>query len=92
MTTRIAAGGTPRYRPSVKTAKVFMNGRSQAIRLPKEFRVKGDEVRLQRVPEGILILERDPWEVVQEACQELSDEFMQHRVQPPAQKRNWGQK
>ena len=26
------------------TAKVFMNGRSQAIRLPKEFRVQGDEV------------------------------------------------
>ena len=71
------------------TAKVFMNGRSQAIRLPKEFRVKGSEVRLQRVPQGILVLERDPWEVCREACQELSDDFMTERVQPVQQKRDW---
>jgi antitoxin VapB len=37
------------------TAKVFMNGRSQAIRLPKEFRVSGEKVSLSRVPGGILI-------------------------------------
>jgi len=71
------------------TAKVFQNGRSQAIRLPKEFRVSGTEVALQRVPQGILIMERDPWEVCREACQELSDDFMQERVQPPAQRRDW---
>ena len=72
------------------TAKVVMNGRSQAVRLHKEFRVKGAEVRLKRVPEGILILERDPWEICREACQELSDDFMKERVQPPPQKREWG--
>ena len=66
-----------------------MNGRSQAIRLPKEFRVKGEEVRLKRVPEGILILERDPWEICREGCQELSDDFMKERVQPPPQTREW---
>ncbi len=71
------------------TAKVFMNGRSQAIRLPKEFRVKSAEVRLKRVPEGILIMERDPWEICREACQELSDDFMKDRLQPLAQKRDW---
>jgi len=70
-------------------AKVFMNGRSQAIRLPKEFHVKSSEVRLQRVPHGILVLERDPWEMCREACQELSDGFMKERVQPPTQKRDW---
>ena len=32
---------------SMQTAKVFTNGRSQAIRLPKEFRVATDEVRLK---------------------------------------------
>lgn len=74
------------------TAKVFMNGRSQAIRLPKAFRVKSAEVRLKRVPQGILILERDPWEICREACQELSDGFMQERIQPPPQKRNWRRK
>lgn len=71
------------------TAKVFQNGRSQAIRLPKEFRVKGTEVHLKRVSEGILLVERDPWEICREACQELSDDFMQERVQPPPQKRDW---
>ena len=71
------------------TAKVFMNGRSQAIRLPKEFRVKGSEVRLKRVPQGILVVERDPWEICREACQELSEDFMKERVQPPQKRTDW---
>jgi antitoxin VapB len=58
-------------------AKVFMNGRSQAIRLPKEFRVKGPEVTVTRVPEGILITEKDPWELFREGCQEMDDEFFE---------------
>lgn len=73
----------------MKTAKVFMNGRSQAIRLPKEFRVNSAEVSITRVPQGILIMERDPWEICQEACQELSDSFMTERTQPPTQERDW---
>lgn len=56
-------------------AKVFMNGRSQAIRLPKDFRVSGGVVTLRRVPEGILISERDPWDACEEACQGLSESF-----------------
>ena len=70
-------------------AKVFKNGRSQAIRLPKNFQVKASEVYLKKVPEGFVIMERDPWEICREACQELSDDFMKERVQPPAQKRDW---
>ena len=38
-----------------KVAKLFRNGRSQAIRLPKEFRFEGDRVRVRRVKEGILL-------------------------------------
>lgn len=52
-----------------------MNGRSQAIRLPKDFRVAGSEVRLTRVPGGILISESDPWESFREASLELGDSF-----------------
>jgi antitoxin VapB len=37
------------------TAKLFRNGRSQAVRLPREFRFDGEEVRIRRVPEGILL-------------------------------------
>jgi antitoxin VapB len=70
-------------------AKVFMNGRSQAIRLPKEFRVRSSEVHLKRTAEGFVVLERDPWELFQEGCRELSGEFMAERVQPILEKRSW---
>jgi antitoxin VapB len=36
-------------------AKLFLNGRSQAVRLPKEFRFEGDRVRIRRVPQGVLL-------------------------------------
>jgi antitoxin VapB len=37
------------------TAKVFWSGRSQAVRLPKEFRVEGDEVRIHRQGNKIVL-------------------------------------
>lgn len=37
------------------TAKVFWSGRSQAVRLPKEFRVEGDEVRIHRQGSKIIL-------------------------------------
>ncbi len=37
------------------TAKLFMHGRSQAVRLPKEFRMPGTEVRVRRVGRGVLL-------------------------------------
>ena len=71
-------------------AKVFKTGRSQAIRLPKEFRVKTDEVYLKKTPEGFLVIERDPWEIFMEGVEELSDDFMaEGRQQGPPQERNW---
>ena len=71
------------------TAKVFQNGRSQAIRLPKEFRVDGDEVYLKRMPEGFLVIAKDPWEIFREGIAELSIDFMADgRNQPPLQKRD----
>ena len=72
-------------------AKVFKNGRSQAIRLPKEFRVKSNEVYLKRMPGGFIVMERDPWEICLEACQALPDNFMKEdRQQTPPQDRDWG--
>ncbi len=38
-----------------RTAKLFTHGRSQAVRLPKEFRLPGKEVRVRRVGCGILL-------------------------------------
>jgi antitoxin VapB len=37
------------------TAKIFMHGRSQAVRLPKEFRLPGNEVRVRRIGNGVLL-------------------------------------
>jgi antitoxin VapB len=36
-------------------AKLFQNGRSQAVRLPREFRFEGDRVRIRRVAQGVLL-------------------------------------
>lgn len=36
-------------------AKLFRNGRSQAVRLPREFRFEGTQVRVRRLPEGVLL-------------------------------------
>jgi virulence-associated protein VagC len=44
-------------------AKVFRTGRSQAIRLPKEFRVDVDKVHLKRTAEAFLVITKEPWEV-----------------------------
>lgn len=74
-------------------AKVFQNGRSQAIRLPKEFRVDSDEVFLKKTPEGFLVIARDPWEIFLEGVAELSQDFMSEgRQQPDIQQRNWKKK
>jgi antitoxin VapB len=37
------------------TAKIFMNGRSQAVRLPKEFRLKGTEVKIRKEGEKVIL-------------------------------------
>ena len=51
------------------SAKLFWNGRSQAVRLPKEFRFEGDRVRVTRMGAGIL-LEPEP-EAKKESIEEL---------------------
>ena len=73
----------------MKVAKVFMNGRSQAIRLPKEFRVTARQVFLKKTADGFSVVEREPWELFEEGCHELSDQFMRKRVQPALEKRDW---
>lgn len=47
------------------TAKLFMHGRSQAVRLPKEFRFEGSEVRVSRMGEKVILepMEKKPIDV-----------------------------
>jgi antitoxin VapB len=53
--------GWPDYMTKTATAKLFQHGRSQAVRLPKEFRLPGREVRVRRIGRGVLLepVERD---------------------------------
>jgi antitoxin VapB len=41
--------------PGTAIARLFQNGRSQAVRLPREFRFEGDRVRVRRVGSGVII-------------------------------------
>lgn len=70
------------------TAKVFMSGNSQAVRLPKEFRVKSKELEIVKREDGLLL--REPSRGLERAFEILAnmpDDFMLERDDPPPQKR-----
>ena len=73
----------------ITTAKVFRNGASQAVRLPKEFRFEGDEVCIKRIGSAVLLFPRKAaWDLMAEAIGEFGEGFPARRNQPKrAQKR-----
>jgi antitoxin VapB len=73
----------------MKKAKIFMNGQSQAVRLPKEFRFNEDEVSVQKYGDGILILPiAKSLFAFRSSIKKFSDDFMNERNQPEMQKRD----
>lgn len=67
----------------VQTAKIFRNGGSQAIRLPRQFAFEGDEVCIRRIGSAVLIFNRgDEWELMKSAIGQADDDFMKDRKQP----------
>ena len=59
------------------TAKVFENGRSQAIRLPKECRFSSDEVMVNKIGDIVILLpKQNKWESFMRAIDMFSDDFM----------------
>jgi antitoxin VapB len=70
-------------------AKLFQNGRSQAVRLPREFRFEGDRVRIRRVAQGVLLqpLVQNPTEWFRKLDELNSEPFPRVRRQPVAPKR-----
>ena len=59
------------------TAKLFMNGGSQAVRLPKECRFEGTEVYVKRVGSAVILYPKDdPWALLRESLDEFPDDFM----------------
>jgi len=74
------------------TAKRFKTGRSQAVRLPKEFRFEGKEVRIRRVGQGVLLEPMNTgWQAVFDEIERLRGDpiFPEGRVQPPMQERDF---
>jgi antitoxin VapB len=76
----------------VRTAKLFRNGRSQAVRLPAEYRFEGSEVFIRRDPaSGDVILSRRPesWAEFFELMKtiDVPEDFLVDRADAPPQKR-----
>lgn len=67
-------------------AKIFKNGQSQAVRLPKEFRFENqNELFVKKVENGIILLSKNDksvWDNMFNRLYEFSDDFMETRIQP----------
>lgn len=71
------------------SAKLFYNGRSQAVRLPKEFRFEGDEVYIKKIGSAVVLMPKEKaWEVHEAGMDYFSDDYMENRKQPDLKKRD----
>ncbi|MGH7233701.1 MAG: type II toxin-antitoxin system antitoxin VapB [Nitrospiraceae bacterium] len=70
--------------------KIFKSGNSQAVRIPKEFKLEGEEVEIEKQGEVLLLRPmRKSWSALTESLKKFTDDFMKEgQMQPPRQKRN----
>ena len=60
----------------METAKIFENGRSQAVRLPKKFRFDTDEVIVQKLGDAVILVPKDRlWDTFLEGLSDFTDDF-----------------
>ena len=76
----------------IATAKLFQNGQSQAVRLPKEFRfVNLKEVFIKKV-NGMVVLipksDKTVWDSMFDNLDNFSDDFMLTRTEPKQEREN----
>ncbi len=72
----------------MKTARLFKNGQSQAVRLPKEYRFSGNRVLIKKAGNAVVLLpEKESWTPLLESLSQFSEDFMEAREQPGEQKR-----
>jgi antitoxin VapB len=73
---------------AMKTAKLFRNGQSQAVRLPKEFRFEGEFVYIKKSGNAIVLLPaKGAWDSLVGSLDKFSEDFMPERSQPAPQDR-----
>lgn len=69
-----------------------MNGQSQAVRLPKDFRFDGNEVFIKKVGRSVVLLpEKNSWDTLLASLDQFTPEFMAERSQPKNkdQRKSW---
>lgn len=74
------------------TAKIFINGRSQAIRLPKKYRFEEDEVYIKKTSEGVLLIPKNKsiWDAWERNLMKYNEPFITERNQPEYQQEREG--
>lgn len=73
-----------------QTAKIFMNGRSQAVRLPKEYRFDTEEVFITRQGEDIILSAKEPsWNEFFDSESAFTDDYLQDRLDESSQERDF---
>jgi antitoxin VapB len=71
------------WRHIMQTAKIFINGRSQAVRLPKDLRFSGKDVFIKKIGKIVILLPKDdPWSSLINSLDQFTDDFMDTRDQP----------
>lgn len=75
----------------MQTAKIFENGRSQAVRLPKEYRFSSDEVAINKIGEVVILVPKEnKWAGFLSSLNYFTDDFMSEgREQPDVQERDF---
>jgi antitoxin VapB len=72
----------------MKTAKIFQNGQSQAVRLPKEFRFDDTEVFIKKSGHIVQLIPRShSWDSLFDSLGKFSKDFMAERIQPEVEER-----
>ena len=76
----------------MEKAKLFINGRSQAVRLPKAYRFNGNEVYIKKISEGVLLIPKDQsiWDIWEQNLRMYDEPFMLDRNQPEMQQERAG--
>jgi len=73
----------------MQTAKIFINGRSQAVRLPKDFRFDEKDVFIKKIGRMVVLLPKDdPWSSLVNSLDQFTEDFMENREQPDQNSRN----
>jgi len=71
------------------TTKVFQSGNSQAVRIPKEYRIDSDEVTVNRIGKALVLLPKgDSWSLFSEGVREISDDYPTKIKRDKPQKRS----